>query len=175
MGLDTVLETERLRLTNWLPEHLDELMTLHGHPDVARLLDADGVPWPREKARERLELWQELYRTRGLGKFRLVRKADGCFIGRAGFGVYPTNEPELGYALLPEHQGRGYAFEAASALRDWIFATSHRDHFIGLADVRNAASLRILSGIGMSPTHVGTEPSGLEAQFFIMRRPGTDG
>ncbi len=39
----------------------------------------------------------------------------------------------------PEHWGNGYATEAAAALRDWIFRETDWDHFIGFADVRNAA------------------------------------
>ena len=37
MAPETVLETERLRLTNWLPEHLDDLVRLHGDPEVVAL------------------------------------------------------------------------------------------------------------------------------------------
>ncbi len=171
MQLETVFETERLRLTNWLPEHVAQLLALHGDPIVARYLDADGEPWPREKAERRIALWAENFSKHRMGKLRLIRKSDGEMVGRAGFGIFePTGEPEIGYALFPAHWGQGYAFEAASGLRDWIFAETDWDHFIGLADTRNEASLKVLRRIGMVPTHVETEPSGLMAQFFILNK-----
>ena len=169
--LETVLETERLRLTNWLPEHLPDLERLHGDPKVARYLNLDGLPWTKEQCEAALASWMDLFSTSRLGKLRVVLKADDIQIGRAGFGIYgPTGEPELGYALYPRHWGNGYAFEAASGLRDWIFRETGWDHFIGLADVRNEASLKVLRKIGMKPTHIETEPNGLKAQFFISHR-----
>lgn len=171
MQLETVLETERLRLTNWLPEHVEQLLALHGDPMVARYLDADGKPWPRDKAERRITLWAENFAQHRMGKLRLIRKSDGEMVGRAGFGIFePTGEPEIGYALFPSHWGQGYAFEAASGLRDWIFAETDWDHFIGLADTRNEASLKVLRRIGMVPTHVEREPSGLMAQYFILNK-----
>lgn len=171
MTVETVLETDRLELTNWLPEHLDDLVALHGDPDVARYLDFDGKPWSVEKAKSRMALWAENFSEHRMGKLRLIRKSDGVLVGRAGFGIYPaTGAPEIGYALFQRHWGAGYAFEAASGLRDWIFRETAHDHFIGFADVRNNASIRILQGIGMEPTHLATEPSGQMCQFHEYKR-----
>ena len=100
------------------------------------------------------------------------RVNDGAFIGRAGYGVYPpTGEPEIGFALFEQHHGRGYATEAATALRDWIFRETDASHFIGMADIRNIASLTVLGKIGMVRTHVETEPGGPGIQFHIYERP----
>lgn len=176
MDAEIVLETERLRLTNWLPKHLDDLVALHSDPDVARYLDSDGKPWSREKAKERIALWAENFAAHRMGKLRVIRKVDDVLVGRAGFGIFePTGEPEIGYALFQEHWGNGYAYEAACGLRDWIFRETSQDHFIGLADVRNATSLNVLRKIGMTPTHIDIEPSGLKAQFFIYRREDQHG
>lgn len=171
MAPETVLETERLALTNWLPEHLDELLALHGDAQVARYLTLSGTPWTRQQAEERLALWARNFAERRMGKLRLVRKTDGVMLGRAGFGIYPpTDEPEIGFALFPDHWGHGYAHEAASGLRDWIFRETDAPHFIGFADTRNTRSLKVLRTIGMTPTHVETEPGGLLCQYHVMRR-----
>ena len=167
-----LFETDRLVLSGWRMDQVDDLMALHGSPNVARYLTLSGLPWTREQAERAVAHWIELFDTRQLGKLRLTRKSDGAFIGRAGFGVYPpTQEPELGYALFEEHQGAGYAKEAAAGLRDWIFRETDAPHFIGFADLRNAPSLAVLKKIGMEETHVETEPNGLKCQFHIYRRP----
>ena len=168
MAPETVLETERLRLTNWLPEHLDDLVRLHGDPEVARFLT--GSPETPEQGEARLKLWADNFSTHRMGKLRVTRLTDGAFVGRAGYGLYPrTQEPELGYALLRENWGRGYAKEAAAGLRDWIFRETDHQYFIGSADVRNAASIHVLQAIGMRPTEIRQEPDG-EAQFHIFTR-----
>jgi RimJ/RimL family protein N-acetyltransferase len=164
-----VLETERLRLTNWLPEHLDDLFRLHADPEVSKYLT--GSPETRSQAEARFARWADEFSTHRLGKLRLTLKADGSFLGRAGFGLYPgTREPELGYALLRERWGKGYAKEAAGGLRDWIFRETAHPHFIGLADVRNTTSIHLLQSIGMRPTGVRNAADGVPCLFHIFTR-----
>ena len=171
MSLD-LFETERLVLSGWRMDQLDDLLALHGNPNVSRYLSRSGAPWTREQAETALRGWIELFETRQLGKLRLTRKSDGKFIGRAGYGIYPrTGEPEIGYALFEDYHGAGYATEAAAGLRDWIFRETAAPHFIGFADTRNAPSLAVLKKIGMEETHVEVEPNGLTCQFHIYRRP----
>ncbi len=170
-SIETVLETERLRLTNWLPEHVDDLYALHSDPEITRYLTADGSPETREQAEWRINNWSKNFATHKLGKLRIVRKADGFLVGRAGFGIYPpTSEPELGYALFRKYWGNGYALEAATGLRDWIFEKTERDHFVGLAAIKNTASLNILEAIGMNTTEIKPDMDGAMCQFFILSR-----
>lgn len=172
MSGSDLFETERLVLSGWRMDQLDDLVRLHGNPNVSRYLTLSGEPWTRPQAETALSGWIDLFQTRQLGKLRLTRKSDGAFIGRAGFGIYgPTGEPEIGYALFEDHHGQGFASEAAAGLRDWFFSADKGEHFIGFADTRNAPSLAVLKKIGMEKTHVETEPSGLTCQFHILRRP----
>ncbi len=170
-GLD-LFETERLVLSGWRADQVDDLVALHGTPEIARYLTVSGEPWTRAQAETAVAHWIDLFETRQLGKLRLTRKSDGAFIGRAGFGIYPpTGEPEIGYALFADYHGAGYAKEAAAGLRDWFFASGKGEHFIAMADIRNAPSLAVLARIGMEKTHVEVDHLGLTCQFHILRRP----
>jgi RimJ/RimL family protein N-acetyltransferase len=165
-----LIETERLVLGGWRQDQLDDLVRLHGDPEISRYFTASGAAWSREKCARSLAHWMELFETQRLGKLRVTRKADDVLLGRAGFGVHgPTGEPEIGYALFREHQGHGYATEAATALRDWIFRDTEWDHFIGFADVRNAPSLAVLKRIGMRETHV-SDFVGMTCQFHVLEK-----
>lgn len=170
---DLVLfETERLVLSGWRRDQIDDLVRLHGDPVVAQYLAHHGQPWSMEEMEGALDHWIELFETRRLGKMRVTRKSDGMLVGRCGYGIYgPTGEPEIGYSLFPEYWGQGYAFEAASGMRDWIFRETDAPHFIGMADVRNAASLKVLGRIGMERTVVAPNDHGQVCQFHILRRP----
>ncbi len=170
MSDEVVLETERLRLTGWSAEQLPDLVRLHGDPEIARYFTAEGLPWSDAKCTASLTHWMAEFAAYRMGKLRVIRKADGAFLGRAGFSLHaPTGEPEIGYALFREFQGSGYATEAAAGLRDWIFRDTEWDHFIGFADVRNAASLKVLRAIGMTETRVG-DFAGMTCQFHVLNR-----
>jgi ribosomal-protein-alanine N-acetyltransferase len=167
-----LFETDRLILSGWRLDQVDDLVRLHGNPNVSRYLILSGAPWTRDQAETALKGWIDLFESRQLGKLRLTRKSDNAFIGRAGFGIYgPTGEPEIGYALFEDFHGEGLATEAAAGLRDWYFAEGKGDHFIAFADTRNAPSLAVLAKIGMERTHVEVEPNGLTCQFHILKRP----
>jgi ribosomal-protein-alanine N-acetyltransferase len=167
-----LLETDRLVLSGWRADQIEDLVRLHGDPRVSRYLRGDGQPWSRESMEAALAHWIELFETQRLGKLRVRRKSDGVLVGRAGYGVYgPDKIPEIGYSLYPEFWGNGYAFEAASALRDWFFRETEWDHFLGMADVRNAASIRILRGIGMTPLGPKPNEDGKLCEFHIYYRP----
>lgn len=167
-----LLETERLVLSGWRADQIDDLYRLHGDPLVARYLRADGKPWSKAEMDQALAHWIDLFSTQKMGKLRVTRKSDGVLVGRCGFGVYGSDRvPEIGYSLYPEHWGNGYAFEAASALRDWYFLETERPFFLGMADVRNESSLKVLRRIGMTETHVDHNEDGHYVQFFIYHRP----
>lgn len=163
------LETERLRLTPWSQGSVDELFAMHAHPMVARYLDAQGRVYDRAKAEQRIIGWQQEFAEHGLSKFRMVRRADGAFVGRAGFSPF-NGKAEIGYSLAYEHWGQGYASEIAQALSDWFFANREEDSFIGFAHVDNAASRRVLEKIGMIPTYTGVVAE-MPHQFYIKTKP----
>jgi [ribosomal protein S5]-alanine N-acetyltransferase len=163
------LETERLRLTLWIDGSVDELFAMHADPLVARYLDAEGRVYDRAKAEQRIAGWREEFAETGLGKFRMIRKADGAFIGRAGFSPF-EGESEIGYSLAFAHWGHGYASEIAHGLSNWFFANRSEDAFIGFAHVDNLASRRVLEKIGMQPTYTATVAD-MPHQFYLKSRP----
>jgi RimJ/RimL family protein N-acetyltransferase len=167
-----LFETDRLVLSGWRRDQIADLVRLHGDPVVAKYLSSHGQPWSMAEMETALDTWIDLFETRRLGKLRVRRKSDGVLVGRCGYGIYgPTGEPEIGYSLYPEYWGQGYAFEAAAGMRDWIFRETDEPHFIGMADVRNERSLRVLEAIGMTKTKIGPTDQGGLCQFHIMERP----
>ncbi len=56
----------------------------------------------------------------GAGALMIEDRTSGACLGQVGINSGPLfPEPELGWFLYPGAEGRGIAFEAASALRDW--------------------------------------------------------
>ncbi|NUB44799.1 GNAT family N-acetyltransferase [Fertoebacter nigrum] len=59
-------------------------------------------------------------------------------------------EPELGWFLYDGHEGKGYATEAATALRDWAFATLGLTTMVSYVDPPNRASAAVAKRLGAS-------------------------
>ncbi len=151
-----LFESERLVFSTWTPDQLDDVFRLHDDEDVGRFLL--GRAETREDAQKRMDEWAKNYAQFGFCKFRLTRKDDGAFVGRAGFGTHgPENTPELGYAILKSEWRKGYATEAAIAIRDWLFRETNHDFCWGFAYSANKPSIKILRSIGMEFTHTEIE------------------
>ena len=78
-----------------------------------------------------------------------VIEHDGMVIGKAGC----WRMPEIGFILHPDCWGRGLAHEAVAAVIDFAFAHFDIPAITADVDPRNAASLRLLTGLGFAETH----------------------
>jgi RimJ/RimL family protein N-acetyltransferase len=86
---------------------------------------------------------------RGYGPYTLLDKDEGGVLGVAGLW-YPNDwpEPEIKWALVPSARGRGYAAEAARAVR--VTARAHLPgmRLISLIAIGNEASVRVAQAAG---------------------------
>ncbi|WP_047457483.1 GNAT family N-acetyltransferase [Rhizobium rhizogenes] len=147
-----ILETSRLILTMWDRGDAELIRQLRSTIDTTRYLSG-ATPWTLEKAEERLKTWFGEQVRDGVTKYKILRRDDGRFIGRAGFSRFQEErgrgEFELGYSLRREAWGNGYATEIAGALADWFFKRGVAKEFIAFTHPENTASQRVLRKIGM--------------------------
>lgn len=59
-------------------------------------------------------------------------------------------EPDIGFAFLPEYRSRGYAFEAASAVRDFARETLRLPRLLAIVSPANVSSMRLLERLGFA-------------------------
>lgn len=116
----TIVTTDRLAVTTWLPTDIDDMFALHSDPETMRFV-GPGRPESRQEVEQRLDTYLREQQSRGWTKWR-VQDRQGEMIGRAGFGGFGNNR-ELGYTLRREVWGLGYATELAITLVRW-----HRTH-----------------------------------------------
>ncbi len=141
--------TERLRLEPFTPGDAPFIVRLLNDPGFLRFVGDRNV---RDEAQARAYLAAgpiDSFARRGFGGYRVVRAADGAPLGMCGlFQRDVLDAPDLGYALLAEHQGRGYAREACRA----VIADAGRR--LGLARLfalitpGNPRSIRLAEGLG---------------------------
>jgi RimJ/RimL family protein N-acetyltransferase len=107
------------------------------------------------------------WRTDGLGPFVLETTAnDRQVVGQAGLMIFDTRgwtpstwaragseaQPELGWALIRANWGRGYATEAAAAIRDWAHESRSIARLVSLISPDNVRSQRVAERLGAVPT-----------------------
>lgn len=87
------------------------------------------------------------YRTNGCGLW--VIELDGVAAGLSGIVVRPGTEfPDLGYALLPEFEGRGIATLAGHLVLKWASESGRWSHLDAFTMPHNEASNKVLQRLG---------------------------
>jgi ribosomal-protein-alanine N-acetyltransferase len=143
-----VLETPRTLLRKFTLDDVSDLMKLHGDPDVMRYLVGETTDSPIT-AKASILKYIAHYDRHQIGKWAVVEKNSGTFIGRAGLVVLPvTGEIDLGYALVKNFWGKGYATEIADALASYALTRWPKEKIVGLIRPGNLASANVLQKIG---------------------------
>lgn len=141
-----VLETARLRLRPPSSEDLEPWVAFMA--DERAALYIGGV-------QGRSDAWRGLcsvagsWIIRGFAMFSVIEKASGRWVGRVG-PWQPEAWPgtEVGWGIIREAWGRGYAPEAAAATIDWAFDTLGWDEVIHCIASENAASQAVARKLG---------------------------
>ena len=161
---DWELETKRLFLRRIDLRDAGLMLAIWNDPAFIRHVGDRGV---RTEAEARVELENgvlRLYREFGYGPFKLVRKADAAAIGICGlFKRDILDDPDIGFAVLPDYCGHGYAGEAASAV------LSHARDDLGILRLTaivspgNEPSIGLIEKLGLRYSGMITMPGDDEA------------
>ena len=138
-----------------------------------------------DEARAMIEDAVRGWETDGIGAFTLeTAGSDRQVVGQAGLMIFDSRDwtpstradagshaqPELGWALIREHWGHGYATEAAAAIRDWAYELRDIDRLVSLISNDNVRSQRVAKRLGAVPGEaMGPADSG--GQAVVWRHP----
>jgi len=163
------IETERLLIRTWMPGDAAEAEAIFAKPEVMRYIGA-GAAWSAQRTREALELMIDRYERDGIGVWPVVLKASGRIVGECGLQpLAGTTEIELAYLFDVPYWGKGYAFEAASAVLDWGFREQGLRRIVATIDPRNARSIALVNRLGMRFERVVRAHKGDVLQYALAR------
>jgi len=159
------LLTRRLCLRPPSLRDAEPLYELFADPEVMHGLNDLPIS-TIDEARPRIEASLRSWSTDGLGAFVLETTADRQVIGQAGLMIFDRRDwtrstrasagshaqPELGWSLVRAHWGKGYATEAAGAIRDWAYEARAVDRLVSLISPANIRSQRVAERLGAIAT-----------------------
>jgi RimJ/RimL family protein N-acetyltransferase len=145
-----IYETERL------------FLSLTSIEDAAFLLELLSSPkWIQnigDRKVHSLEDAEEYIRTKmlpqvqalGFGNYTVIRKSDGAKMGSSGlYNRDGIEGVDIGFAILPEFEGKGYSFEAANKLMELAKGEFQLSKVSGITLKTNKASQGLLEKLGL--------------------------
>ena len=116
-----IIETERLFLREMKENDFDALYEVLADSDI---MQHYPYTFDENRVRNWIERNIERYRIFGFGLWAVCLKDNCEMIGDCGLTMQLINgeiKPEIGYHIRADKQRKGYAKEAAIAVRDWTF------------------------------------------------------
>jgi RimJ/RimL family protein N-acetyltransferase len=159
-----ILETERLVLREVDAGDDAFMLDLLNQPSFIRYIGDRNVR-DLEQSREFIEnRYRASYRTNGYGLYAVELKAEhdnepeiknqkskikNQVIGICGFVRRDTlPDADIGFAFLPQFEGKGYAFESASAVMDYGKNSLGLTRVLAITSLDNESSIKLLGKLG---------------------------
>ena len=123
-----------------------------------------GGPMPRASAWRSMAAMAGSWHLKGFGMFSVIEKASGAWVGRLG-PWQPEGWPgtEIGWGLLREAWGKGYASEGALRTMAWAFEELRWTDVIHCIGPKNNASAAVAARLRSRKRGEGKLPPPFEA------------
>lgn len=144
-----ILETERLFLREMTMDDFDSLYAVLADPEI---MQHYPYSFDEERVRSWIERNMKRYTDDGFGLWAVCLKDTGEMIGDCGLTLQNIEGqmlPEIGYHIRRDQQRKGYAKEAAAAVRDWAFQNTEYPALYSYCKYTNVGSFKTAESIGM--------------------------
>ena len=170
IGGKNMIETERLILRNYTMNDFDALYGIVSDPKTMQHYPA---PFDEEKTRGWIKWNLENYEKYGFGLWAVVLKETGEFIGDCGITIQNIDGellPEIGYHIHKKYWRRGFAKEAARAVRDWVFTNTDYNEIYSYMKYTNVGSYSTAIANGMRKVKEYLDPKNYVSCAYSIKR-----
>lgn len=146
MSIGPTLTTPRLLLRPPILSDFEPWVAFQSDPESARFV---GGVVPRAVCWRAFAAITGAWSLQGFSMFSVIERDSGRWVGRLG-PWRPEGWPgdEVGWGIVRERWGRGYAQEGATAAMDWAFDTLGWTDIIHIIDPRNTPSQALARRLG---------------------------
>lgn len=158
-GSGWLIETERLRLRPVTVDDTELMLAIWNDPAFIRNVSDRGIRTVGQ-AREAIEGGAEkLFANYGYGPYCMSLKSDGALIGICGlFKRENLEDPDIGFSVLPDYCGEGYAGEAAVAVVDYAREELGIGVLTAIVSPANLPSIGLIEKLGLTFEQMVTMP-----------------
>lgn len=148
------IETQRLKLRKFELSDAEAVLKFSSHPEVSRYTGDAGKVMNLDQAKNLIiNVWHSDYEKYGYGRLALIDKQSDQVIGFCGLKYLEDFKmTDLGYRMLPEFWGRGYATESSRAVLEYAKDKMNFSELMAMAAVENKASQNVLLKLGFKET-----------------------
>jgi len=149
MEPSTILETKRLVLREFTLDDAPLILKLVNTPTWLKFIGDRNIHTIEDAKNYLISGPMDSYKKNGFGLSAVLLK-DNTLIGMCGLVKRDTlDDIDIGFALLPEYFGKGYAYEIAAATMHHAKSVLKIDRVVAITDVNNASSINLLEKIGL--------------------------
>jgi len=145
-----ILETERLTLSWVQTTDAPFILKLLNDPTFIQNIRDEGIQ-TLDEAKVHINVkFTFSYQKYGFGMYLVTLKSSGEHVGLCGLVKRDVLDcPDIGYAFLAEHSGKGYASESANAVMEYGTHTLGIERIVGITSLDNKGSIKILEKAGL--------------------------
>jgi len=145
-----ILETERLLLRRFSAEDAEFILALLNEPSFIQNIGDRNVRTLDDARAYILNGPVASYAKNGFGLYLVLLKETNESIGMCGLIKREGLEDvDIGYAFLPKFWSRGYAVEAAQAVKAYAKEVAGLKRIVAITDPANEGSVRVLEKLGL--------------------------
>lgn len=144
-----ILETDRLILREIVETDAEFILDLLNQPSFIKYIGDRNIRTVEQSSEFIANRFRASYKQFGYGLWAVESKETGEAIGICGFvkrELLP--EADIGFALLPKFERRGYIFEAASATMKYGAEKLNLKRVLAITSKNNEASGKLLEKLG---------------------------
>lgn len=142
--------TDRLILTYISPSDAPFILELMNTPTWKRFIGDRNLKTEEDAANYIINRLMPSYALNGFGFYLCSLKADNLPIGICGMVKRDSLEhTDIGFAFLPQFEGKGFGYESASAVMHYAQTTLGIQTLAGICNSDNASSIALLKKLGL--------------------------
>jgi len=144
-----ILETERLILREFTTDDAIFILEILNSPTWLKFIGDRGVRTLDDARNYISDKFINSYKKHGFGLYLMREKKANAPVGMCGIIKRDTlTDPDIGFALLPRFENKGFGLEAAAATMNYAKNVLKLARIVAITDAENVQSINLLKKIG---------------------------
>lgn len=147
---EIIIETKRLILNEFTSDDSKFILELLNSPGWLKHIGNRGIHSIQDAEKYISDKIAVSYNKNGYGFYKIILKSSREKAGMCGLIKRDTlDDIDIGFALLPQFEGNGYAFEASEAVMDYAKYHLKINRIAAITVTYNTTSIKLLDKLGM--------------------------